>query len=232
MYGLGCESQDLPAYMVLTDQVVCRWMVLPIGRTVLCRPCFKVRYQAARATYSELATTGPFSRQVPAAESRTAESTQQRLPGSASGEAELEARIASYELAARMQTAAAEALDISKESEATHRLYGIDRDETREYGTRLLDCSSIGRARRALRAVVPLGSTLGQSSIDCQVATGHLPQDDQPAAALVFDLKQRGMLDSTLVHWAARSVACRLPKNMVRRRKPVAITTGKALAFG
>ncbi len=54
------------------------------------------------------------------------------------GEAEIEARIASYELAARMQTAATEALDISQESQATHRMYGIDRDETREYGTRCL----------------------------------------------------------------------------------------------
>ncbi len=52
------------------------------------------------------------------------------------GEAELEARIASYELAARMQTAATDALDIAQESAATHALYGIDREETREYGTR------------------------------------------------------------------------------------------------
>ena len=50
----------------------------------------------------------------------------------------MEARIASYELAARMQDAAREALDISQETEATHKLYGIDEEATREYGTRCL----------------------------------------------------------------------------------------------
>src|SRR5262249_57151091 len=54
------------------------------------------------------------------------------------GESDLEARIASYELAARMQTAAKEALDISGESEATKKLYGLDEPVTREYGTRCL----------------------------------------------------------------------------------------------
>src|SRR5437764_9345611 len=54
------------------------------------------------------------------------------------GELDLEARIASYELAARMQVAAKEALDISSESDATKKLYGIDEEATRDYGTRCL----------------------------------------------------------------------------------------------
>jgi uncharacterized protein (DUF1501 family) len=117
------------------------------------------------------------------------------------GEADLEARIASYELAARMQTAAVEALDISQETEATQKLYGLDQDATREYGTRCLI------ARRLVeRGVRFVQLFLGGQPWDTHTGIrGALPavtkRTDQPAAALVKDLKQRGLLDTTLVHW-------------------------------
>jgi hypothetical protein len=117
------------------------------------------------------------------------------------GEAELEARIASYELAARMQTAAAEALDVGQETEATHKLYGLDQPETREYGTRCLIARRL--VERGVRFVQLFHS--GQPwDTHTSIATS-LPsickKTDKPAAALVKDLKQRGMLDSTIVHW-------------------------------
>ena len=117
------------------------------------------------------------------------------------GEHSLEARIDSYELAARMQTAATDALDISGESATTKKLYGIDQDATREYGTRCLI------ARRLVEYGVRFVQLFlnGQPWDNHQNIHGSLPgicrRTDQPAAALVTDLKQRGLLDSTVVHW-------------------------------
>ena len=117
------------------------------------------------------------------------------------GEHSLDARIDSYELAARMQTVATDALDISGESATTKKLYGIDQDATREYGTRCLI------ARRLIEYGVRFVQLFlnGQPWDNHQNIHGALPgicrRTDQPAAALVTDLKQRGLLDSTVVHW-------------------------------
>jgi hypothetical protein len=117
------------------------------------------------------------------------------------GELDLEARIASYELAARMQTAAKEALDISSETEATRRMYGLDDPATQDYGSRCL----------IARRLVERGVRFVQLFTRYQFWDHHgairsaLPaackKVDQPSAALVMDLKQRGLLDTTLVHW-------------------------------
>jgi len=116
-------------------------------------------------------------------------------------EADLEARIASYELAARMQVAATEALDISGETKSTLKMYGIDKPETKEYGTRCLLARRL--VERGVRFVqMFLG---GQPWDNHNSIQKNLPavcrRTDQPAAALVQDLKQRGLLDSTIVHW-------------------------------
>ncbi|NCF90065.1 MAG: DUF1501 domain-containing protein, partial [Verrucomicrobiaceae bacterium] len=116
-------------------------------------------------------------------------------------EHELESRIESYELAARMQTAATDALDLSQESEATKKLYGLDHPTTKEYGTRCLIARRL--VERGVRFVqLFLG---GQPWDNHNSIRSSLPaichKTDQPSAALVKDLKSRGMLDSTLVHW-------------------------------
>jgi len=117
------------------------------------------------------------------------------------GEADLEARIASYELAAAMQTAAKEALSISEETKATHELYGLDSDATREYGTRCL------LARRLVeRGVRFVQLFLGGQPWDNHTGIrkslpGICERTDKPVAGLLTDLKQRGLLESTLVHW-------------------------------
>ena len=117
-------------------------------------------------------------------------------------ETDLDARIASYELAARMQTAAKEALDISGETEATQKLYGLDDPDTKEYGTRCL----------IARRLVERGVRFVQVFTHNQYWDHHgdiknrLPaackKTDRPCAALVADLKARGLLDSTLVAWS------------------------------
>jgi len=201
-YALGSESQNLPAYMVLTDpgghpvdgvlNWSSGWMPALFQGTVL-------RPQEPRILNLDppLHLAGIPQRQNLQLLNQLNRMHLTRYPG----EADLEARIASYELAARMQTAAREALDISQETKATQEMYGLDRDETREYGTRCL------LARRLVeRGVRFVQLFLGGQPWDTHnhIRTG-LPaicrRTDQPAAALVRDLKQRGLLETTIVHW-------------------------------
>ena len=130
------------------------------------------------------------------------------------GNPELDARIASYELAARMQLSATDALDISQESAATQEMYGLNNDVTASYGRRCL------MARR----LVERGVRFVQIFIESQIWDNHsnlktelgacCAKTDQPAAALLKDLKQRGLLDSTLVIWGGEFG--RLPLSQMR----------------
>jgi hypothetical protein len=130
------------------------------------------------------------------------------------GSPELDARIASYELAARMQMSATDALDISQETAATQEMYGLNNDVTASYGRRCL------MARR----LVERGVRFVQIFIESQIWDNHsnlktelgacCAKTDQPAAALLKDLKQRGLLDSTLVVWGGEFG--RLPLSQMR----------------
>src|SRR5262249_25638836 len=117
------------------------------------------------------------------------------------GEQDLDARIAAYELAAKMQTAAKEALDLSRETEGMKRLYGLDDPATAEDGARCLI------ARRLVERGVRFVQVFTQNQLwdhHGSIRTA-LPaackKTDKPSAALVKDLKQRGLLDSTIVAW-------------------------------
>jgi hypothetical protein len=118
-----------------------------------------------------------------------------------SGESDLDARIQSYALAARLQTAAKEALDISSESEATKRLYGLDDPATAEFGTRCLLARRL--VERGVRFIQLF--TANQTWDHHKSIVSGLPAAckyvDRGSAALVMDLKARGLLDSTVVHW-------------------------------
>jgi hypothetical protein len=201
-YALGSESQELPAYMVLSDpgghpvDGTHNWssgFMPPLYQGTVLRP------QEPRIFNLDPPPQlrGTLQKQNL---SFLAELNQRHL-AQHPGEAELEARIQTYEVAAAMQTAAKEALDIAQEPAYIHKLYGLDRDQTREYGTRCLI------ARRLVeRGVRFVQLFLGGQPWDNHnsIRTG-LPaicaKTDQPAAALVKDLKQRGLLDTTLVHW-------------------------------
>ena len=116
-------------------------------------------------------------------------------------ELDLQARLANLELATQMQSAAQEARDLGRETKATHRMYGMDNPATQEFGARCL----------IARRLVERGVRFVQLFTKNQYWDHHgsiqtrLPEStmkiDQPAAALVKDLKQRGLLDSTVVHW-------------------------------
>ncbi len=114
----------------------------------------------------------------------------------------LAARIAAYELAFRMQAHAPEVLDVSGESEATKAMYGLDRPECAEFGLRCLLARRM--VERGVRFVqLYCGDTNGwdaHSDIE-QNHRIHCARTDRPAAALIKDLKQRGMLENTLVVW-------------------------------
>lgn len=121
------------------------------------------------------------------------------------GDSRLEARIASYELAAKMQVSAPEVLDLSRESAATQTLYGLDEKETEPFGRNCLT------ARRMLeRGVrfIQVWSGTGGASNNWDNHT-NIPQElpfiartvDKPIAGLLEDLKQRGLLEDTLVIW-------------------------------
>ena len=118
----------------------------------------------------------------------------------------LRARIKSYELAYRMQQAIPEVVQFDAETAATRELYGLDRNETREFGRQLLAARRL--VERGVRFVqIYHGSNGGAGSWD---AHGNLKnshsrlcqQVDQPIGALLTDLKQRGLLDETIVVWA------------------------------
>lgn len=201
-YGLGSENQDLPAFVALTD---------PRGLPVLGVDNFSNGWLPSLYQGTVVRPKEPRILNLDAPMSLKGEAQQRYLSfvqrinqehaAARPGETDLEARIQSFELAARMQVAAKEALDISQESEATKKLYGIDKPATQEFGTRCL----IAR-RMVERGVRFVSIFTGNQTWDhhSSILTG-LPsaclQVDQPAAALVLDLKQRGLLDSTIVHW-------------------------------
>jgi hypothetical protein len=201
-YGLGTESQDLPAYVVLTDpgglpvEGVHNWSNgwLPaLYQGTVVRPREPRILNLDPPEYMTGDTQGRYLAVL--------ETMNRRHLAQHAGELDLDARIASYELAAHMQTAAKEALDISRESAATQKLYGLDKPETREFGTRCLIARRL--VERGVRFV--------------QICTGNQTWDhhnyirtalpaaclrtDRGSAALVKDLKNRGLLDSTLVQW-------------------------------
>lgn len=201
-YALGSETQNLPAYVVLTDPASLPvvgvdnwsngWLPSLYQGTV-------VRPQEPRILNLDPPPQlrgGPQERYLSFLH-RLNQQHLERHPG----ELDLEARIASYELAGRMQTAAREALDIRGESPATRRLYGLDDPATAEFGTRCL----------LARRMVERGVRFIQICTRNQFWDHHnrmltsLPAScrmvDKPAAALVHDLKSRGLLDSTLVAW-------------------------------
>jgi hypothetical protein len=119
------------------------------------------------------------------------------------GEQELAARIRTYELAYRMQSRATEAVDIGRETEATRELYGLDRPETEIFGRQCLLARRL--AERGVRFVqVFSGGGVFDQSWDAHnaIVPNHekrAKEVDQPIAALLIDLKRRGLLDDTLV---------------------------------
>ena len=118
-----------------------------------------------------------------------------------------------------MQTAAKEAMDVSNESEATQKLYGVDNPLMREYATRCLIARRL--VERGVRFVQIINN--GQSWDHHGGIVKALPdicaKSDQPVAALIKDLKARGLLDTTLVHWGGEMGRLPVIQNDTGREK-------------
>ena len=202
IYGLGSENRNLPAYVVLADpgglpiDGVGNWSSgwLPAVYQ-------GVAFRSGKSPVPNLATPADIP---PAAHAGRLDflnalnrAHQRRFPNNT----DLTARIANYETAARMQTAVPEVLNLSRETAATRKLYGLDNDATREYGSRCL------MARRLVESGVRFVQLFLNSQPwdthdkNATKLKGLCARTDQPSAALVKDLKARGLLDSTIVLW-------------------------------
>ncbi len=202
VYGLGSENQNLPAYVVLDDP-----QGLPVNGVQSWHAGYLPPiYQGTRfrSTGSPLLNLQPEVEQ-PAEIVELQRDLLTRLDrmhkSQRPGQPNLDARISSYELAARMQLAATDALDLSRETAATLDMYGVGREPTDSYGRRCL----------IARRLVEHGVRFVQLFINGQIWDTHhgigtelkkaCDRTDQPIAALLQDLKQRGLSDSTLVLW-------------------------------
>ncbi len=202
VYGLGSENQNLPAYVVLDDP-----LGLPVNgvdnwQAGFLPPMFQgTRF---RSTGSPVLNLRPDTER-PADVAQTERDLLTRIDDlhrrQRPWQPTLDARIASYELAGRMQLAATDALDLAQESQATRELYGIGREPTDSYGRRCL----------IARRLVERGVRFVQLYINGHIWDTHTAlatelktacdRTDQPVAGLLRDLKQRGLLDSTLIVW-------------------------------
>jgi hypothetical protein len=207
-YGLGSESQDLPAYVVLPDP-----RGLPAGGSINWSSGFLpathqgVAFRTSGEPIPDLYTP----KDVPAAGRKASLELLQRMNqeylDANPGDSSLAARVRAYEMAARMQVSIPALVDLGKESKATRKLYGIDEPATADFGRNCL------LARRLLEKGVRFvqlfhGGAFGSPRINWDahesIVENHGKQAgsmDQPVAALLKDLKARGLLEDTLVLW-------------------------------
>jgi hypothetical protein len=205
-YGLGSVSENLPAYCVMPQ---------PEGVPEGGAPCWSAAFLPA-VYQGTLLRRGPNPilnlkppPEVSSEENRRTFDLVNKLNAlqTRPGDAELEARAASYELAFRMQSYAPEAVDLSKETEATKKAYGLDQARTADFGTRLLLARRL--VERGVRFVTVYsggGPLITQWDAHDNINENHekmCGHVDQPIAALLKDLKQRGLLQDTLVVWCS-----------------------------
>jgi hypothetical protein len=201
-YGLGSVSQDLPAFVALPDPAS-----LPVGgvdhwSNGWLPGVFQGTVVRPREPRILNLDPPPHLRGEPQEKLlKYLEGLNREHMAAHPGELDLEARIVSYELAARMQLAAKDALDLSKETAATKKRYGLDEPATADYGARcLLARRLVERGVRFVQVFTRNQEWDHHGSIRTGLPTA-CKKTDKPAAALVADLKERGLLDSTLVVW-------------------------------
>lgn len=219
-YGLGCEADNLPAFMALIDPGQ-----LPVlGVENWSNGWLPSVYQGTvvRPTEPRILDLIPAPHMKGKAQRRALEFLEQLNANHIAnrpGQLDLQARIATYQLAAKMQTAATDALDLSQETRATQEMYGMHEKATAEYGSRCLVARRL--IERGVRFVQVYtanqlwdshGSILSRLPAACKKV-------DQPSAALVADLKQRGLLDSTVVHWGGEMGRLPVVQNDAGRTK-------------
>jgi len=201
-YGLGSANQNLPSFVVLTD-----------AGEVLGGPknwssgFLPATYQGTQLRNHgdpilDLAPPSTIGKQQQRGRLDLLKHLNQHFNADKADDSELEARVNAYELAYRMQAAGPEAVDLTKESDATKTLYGMDEEPTAKFGTNcLLARRLVERGVRFIELYNGSGSAWdahndleGNHSKMCR-------SSDKPIAGLLADLKSRGLLDDTLVVW-------------------------------
>jgi len=205
-YGLGAETDTLPAYVVLPDP-----RGQPAGSTINWSNGFLparhqgVAFRGKGPVIDDLTSARPITREAERDSRELLAELNRRHLAAHDDSAALRARMESYELAARMQLAVPQVTDLAEETAATRASYGLDRKETADFGRNCL------LARRLLEKGVRFvqlfaGGSFGAPRINWdgheEMMANHSQEAlrvDQPIAALLKDLRQRGMLDDTLV---------------------------------
>jgi hypothetical protein len=198
VYGLGSESQNLPAFAVLSSGVGTSG-----GASNFSSGFLPSTYQGVplRSTGEPILYLNDPPGVTPATQRAGLDAlrdlNQEHLIDS--GDYEIASRIQSYELAFRMQTAGPELVDFSKESPATLEDYGMKEEATKQFGTNCLLARRM--VERGVRFIMLMHASWDQHTNLNKALKKNCDATDKPTAALLKDLKQRGLLDSTLVVW-------------------------------
>jgi len=221
-YALGCEADNLPAFLALVDPGPLPVLGIENWQCGFLPSLFQgtvVRPKEPRILDLSPAPMLAGSPQKNAL-GFLEELNRQHLK-SHPRQLDLEARIASYELAAKMQIAATEALDLSKETKSMQEMYGMHSPNpaTQEYGARcLLARRLVERGVRFIQVYTPDQMWDSHGSIITRLPAA-CAKVDQPSAALVKDLKARGLLDTTVVHWGGEMGRLPVIQNDAGREK-------------
>jgi len=198
VYGLGSESQNLPGFVVLSSGVGTSGGESNFASGFLPSSYQGVMFRTGPEPIVYLKSPEGVSReQQRASLDVLRDLNQERLQ--TTGDTEIAARIASYELAFRMQAAGPDLLDFSKESPSTLDMYGVNAEKTRAFGTNCLLARRM--VERGVRFVMLMHASWDQHTYLNRDLKKNCDITDGPTAALIRDLKQRGLLDSTLVLW-------------------------------
>lgn len=218
-YGLGSESADLPAFVILESGIIPRGGLDLFGSGFL-----PATYQGTLFRQGE----HPIANLRPQEESPNLQREKLTLLAKVNREvverfgasSQLEATIANYELAFRMQAEVPDLLDLSGESKATRKLYGLDDPLTQVFGRQcLLARRLVERGVRFVELLPPLLKNIPRWDQHHDLENGlraNARATDQPTAALLKDLKARGLLDRTLVVWGGefgRTPSAQIPAN-------------------
>jgi len=206
-YGLGSENANLPAFVVLSFGVVPCGGLENFGGAFLPAIHQGSQFQVAGAAIDDI-TPGDADRRVQQAKLAWLRRSDAAFAARLADDRAMDAAVGNYELAFRMQSLVPDVLDLARETADTHKLYGLDSkiESQRQYGIQCL------RARRLIESGVrfvevtcPPGASNGTWDQHGDLKKGHeknARDTDQAVAALLTDLKRRGLLEDTLVVWA------------------------------
>src|SRR6266446_5731913 len=211
LYGLGTENQNLPGFVVLLEGGI-RSGPAVYGQGFLPAAYQGTSFRPGRNPILNLSRPAGMQSEEQRDLLDTLKKMNQRHLDARNHDSELAARIASYELAFRMQMSAPEATDVSSESDATKKLYGLDDPVSADFGGRCL------RARRLVERGVRFVQVWSGNGMNATDWDGHIEcdknhqakaaQTDKAVGGLLADLKSRGLLDSTLVIWGGEIGGC------------------------